>query len=293
MPVSFNPEMLMTRYRTLVSAETLLENLKDPQWIVFDVRHELANVEAGRAAYAISHIPGAIFEHMDDDLSAPKTGFNGRHPLPDREAFAEKMALAGVNRDSQVVVYDSQGGMMAARLWWMLRWIGHESIAVLDGGWPAWQRISAPTESAIPAHRARGNVTLQPSLAPLVTVEQVLANLESRERVIVDARGEDRFRGENETIDPVAGHIPGAINRPFRNNLSANDEFKSAESLHAEWNEVLRDWRPSQVVAQCGSGVTACHNILALEIAGMPGAALYAGSWSEWCADPDRPVARG
>lgn len=281
-----------TLYTTLITVEALRDRLNHPDWIVFDVRHDLADVQAGLRAYSAGHIPGAHFLHLDGDLSGPRNGFNGRHPLPDRAAFAQRLATLGVSAGSQVIVYDEQSGMFASRLWWMLRWIGHAQVAVLDGGWKAWIDSAGAIATGSTAPRPAGDLILGEAAAEVVGATDVLANLGSARRLVVDARAADRFRGENETLDPVGGHIPGACNRPFRDNLAPDGRFKSASQLRAEWLGLLDGWQPSQVIAQCGSGVTACHNLLAMEIAGLPGAALYAGSWSEWCADPARPVER-
>lgn len=278
-------------FTTLVSAAALLENLASPDWLILDVRHDLAAPEAGHAAWHAGHIPGACFLHMDNDLSAPKTGHNGRHPLPDRAAFASLLAHLGANPQTQIVAYDAQGGMMAARLWWMLRWIGHEAVAVLDGGFQTWQTLGAPVETRTPHPRTAGGLLLRDSLVATVSADEVLQNITTRQRLVVDARSPDRFRGENETMDPVGGHIPGANNRFFKDNLLETGTFKEAGQLRKEFLDVFGDYRPDQVIAQCGSGVTACHNLLALEIAGLGGVALYPGSWSEWCSDPARPVA--
>jgi thiosulfate/3-mercaptopyruvate sulfurtransferase len=229
--------------------------------------------------------------HLDRDLSGAPNGKNGRHPLPDPEAFARKLGEAGVDASKQVVAYDSQGGMFAARLWWMLRfWLGHEAATVLDGGWVRWLAQGRPQSSDLPplmptrfAGRAR----------PAVNTAYVLAHMHRPGMPLVDARASDRYRGENETLDPVAGHIPGALNRPFRDNLGADGSFKPADQLRLEFQALLGEARPGEVVHQCGSGVTACHNLLAMEIAGLPGSRLYPGSWSEWCADPTRPVKTG
>lgn len=285
-------------HTTLVSTALLASHLKDPRWRIFDVRHELGtaqdnNTQAGRQAFFSSHIPGAQFLHMDNDLSARKTGTNGRHPLPEREHFAQLMAAQGVNQDSQIIVYDAQGGMMAARLWWMLRWIGHEAVAVLDGGFPAWQAAALPLESGSATPRPAGDLTLSPSRVATVSAADLLANLDGGPLKVVDARAADRFRGENETLDPVGGHIPGALNRFFRDNLGPDGCFKPATTLCEEFSALLGATEPGAVVAQCGSGITACHNLLAMEFAGLKGARLYPGSWSEWCADPARPVASG
>jgi thiosulfate/3-mercaptopyruvate sulfurtransferase len=281
-------------YTTLISAADLAQHIHAPNWVVVDCRHDLANPDAGRIAYLAGHIPGAAFAHLDSDLSdkspGPKGEFRGRHPLPARDAFIATLRRWGINNDTQVVAYDAQGGMFAARLWWMLRWVGHEAVAVLDGGLQAWQARGGQLETAHP-HREHGSVEARSSLAATVEVNDVLVNLSSGKRTIIDARAADRFRGENETLDPVGGHIPGAKNRVFKDNLQADGRFKSAQQLRAEFGALITS--PQASIMQCGSGVTACHNLLAMEVAGLPGAALYPGSWSEWCADPSRPVATG
>jgi thiosulfate/3-mercaptopyruvate sulfurtransferase len=281
-------------HNTLISASELAAHIDDPNWVVVDCRHDLANLAAGRAAYASGHLPHAAFVDLETELSgakrAPDGAFRGRHPLPAREAFIETLRKLGVNDASQVVAYDAHGGMFAARLWWMLRWVGHDAVAVLDGGMQAWQALGVPLSTELPA-RARGTIVDRAPLVSTVSVDQVLANLNSGERTVVDARAPDRFRGENETIDPVGGHIPGAKNRFFKDNLQGDGRFKDAAQLRAELADIVGE--PGKAIMQCGSGATACHNLLALEVAGMPGAALYPGSWSEWCADPARPVATG
>jgi thiosulfate/3-mercaptopyruvate sulfurtransferase len=286
-------------YTTLIEPAALATHLEDPSWVVIDCRHDLMNLAAGREAYAAGHIPGAVFADMETGLSGEKRGadgaFRGRHPLPDRDAFIELLRTWGVNSNSQVVAYDAHGGMFASRLWWMLRWVGHDAVAVLDGGLPAWQSAQLPVTSDAPAPRARGTIALRESLVTTVDVGQVLKSVEQRVEhggfTIIDARAPDRFRGENETIDPVGGHIPFATNRFFKDNLQPDGRFKTPEQLKTELGAALGDAK--NAISQCGSGVTACHNLLALEVAGMPGAALYPGSWSEWCADPARPVATG
>lgn len=280
-------------FTTLISAEALKSRLDTAELRVFDARHDLQQPAAGRTAFAEGHIPGANFLHLDEDLSAPKTGRNGRHPLPDPDAFAAKLAALGVNNSTQVIVYDAQGGMFAARLWWMLRWLGHEAVAVLDGGWQAWLAAQGAVETTVPAAHDAGNFSRRASLMKHTTADDVLANLTRQTRLVVDARAPDRFRGENETLDPVGGRIPGARNRFFKDNLAEDGRFKPAEQLRDAWSSVLEGFSPEDVIAQCGSGVTACHNLLALEVAGLGGAALYAGSWSEWCSDPARPVEKG
>lgn len=281
-------------YTTLISADDLARNLHDPSWVVIDCRHDLADPDAGRRAYDAGHIPGARFAHLDTDLSDKSPGangeFRGRHPLPERTAFVETLRRWGVNHGSQVVAYDAHGGMFAARLWWMLRWAGHEAAAVLNGGLGAWEARNSPLAGKAVEH-PRGNVEPHAPLVRTVNVDDVLANVRQPVFTLIDARAPDRFRGENETLDPVGGHIPGAKNRFFKDNLQSDGRFKPASQLAEEFSTLLLS--PDAAVMQCGSGVTACHNLLALEIAGLSGAALYPGSWSEWCADPVRPVAAG
>lgn len=272
----------------LVSAEQLAAH---PQWRIFDCRHDLSNLDAGAQAYQSGHIPGAIHLHLDKDLSGPKTGHNGRHPLPDRDAFAAHMAKLGVGRDTQVVAYDSQGGVYASRLWWMMRWIGHEQAAVLDGGIGAWLKSGFALSTEVPNFTSAQRSTNALDERMLVQARALLGNLTSRELQVVDARSAERFAGRNETLDPVAGHIPGAMNRFFQTNLDpATGCFKSPEALRSEFEAVLGATAADKVVHQCGSGVTACHNLLAMEVAGLAGSRLYPGSWSEWCSDPSRPI---
>ncbi|MBL0167691.1 MAG: sulfurtransferase [Propionivibrio sp.] len=277
-------------FSTLLSTEVLAAHLNDPDWRIFDCRHRLSDVEFGAQAYAEGHLPGAFFLHLDRDLSAPMNGRNGRHPLPDAQLLASKLGAAGVSRQSQVVAYDDDGGMIAARLWWLLRWLGHDRVALLDGGIGQWVRegrvLTSERSKPVPA---RFEVERRDWV---VSSDEVLASLDRRELCLVDARAPDRFRGENETLDPVGGHIPGARNRFFRDNLDAEGCFRPAPELRREFLALLAGTEPAQSVMQCGSGVTACHNLLAMEIAGLNGAKLHAGSWSEWCADPARPVAR-
>lgn len=281
-------------YTTLIAAADLARHVHDASWVVLDCRHDLANPDAGMNAYAAGHIPGAQFVHLDKDLSdkstAPDGAFRGRHPLPDRNAFIENLRRWGVGHGSQVVAYDAQGGMFAARLWWMMRWVGHEAVAVLDGGLAAWQALGLPLSTDRVA-RHRGNIEPHYPLVTTVSADDVLANISNPVRTVIDARAPDRYRGENETLDPVGGHIPGAKNRFFKDNLQEDGTFKPAARLREEFNALIT--MPEASIMQCGSGVTACHNLLALEVAGLSGAALYPGSWSEWCANPSRPVATG
>lgn len=276
-------------FTTLVDVATLAAHLADPQWLVVDVRHQLADPGYGERVYAESHIRGAVFLHCDRDLSGPLNGSNGRHPLPDPERLAARLGALGVGPQTQVVVYDDAQGMIAGRLWLLLRWLGHQRVAVLDGGLQAWQAAGGAMGNGVPLARPAGFVAAVGDC--MVDAGHVLAFLATSRIHLVDARSADRFRGENETIDPVGGHIPGAVNRFFRENLQADGRFKPAAALRAEWLALLEGRAPEQVVHQCGSGVSACHNMLAMEIAGLPGSRLYAGSWSEWCADPARPVA--
>lgn len=282
------------RYTTLISAAELAQHVMEPDWIVLDCRHDLADPAAGRIAYGKGHIPNAQFANLDTELSdktpGPNGEFRGRHPLPERDAFIETLRRWGINHSSQVIAYDAQGGMFAARLWWMLRWAGHEAVAVLDGGLPAWMAagMRLSTEAA---PKMGGDIALRPALTQTVDAAGIAERLSHASSNVVDARAPDRYRGENETLDPVGGHIPGAKNHFFKNNLQADDRFKPASQLRAEFESVITT--PRETIMQCGSGVTACHNLLAMEIAGLSGAALYPGSWSEWCADPSRPVATG
>ena len=279
---------------TLISATDLAERLGHPDLLIVDCRHELSNTEAGPLAYAAGHLPTARFIHLDRQLSGAKYSalgeFLGRHPLPLRTDILENCRQLGINQRSQVIAYDAHGGMFAARLWWLLRWLGHEAVAVLDGGLPMWQQLGYPLDTQL-AHPMYGDLADQPSLVTQVNVDEVLLNISSKLHSLVDARSPDRYRGENETLDPVGGHIPGAKNRFFKDNLQADGCFTSAQQLRDDWLPIVTN--PEQAIMQCGSGVTACHNLLALEIAGLHGAALYAGSWSEWCANPARPIAIG
>ncbi len=275
----------------LVSVAELAAHLDDANWIVCDCRHDLANYHFGRNAYAQSHIPGARFLHLDEDLSGPKTGMNGRHPLPHPITFTLRLAALGIDNTKQIVAYDSAGGPYAARLWWMLRWVGHAKVAVLDGGWEEWTRAGNPVTAALPKYSpASYNPHHTPQLA--VDAKLVLKNIGGDDIRVLDARSPDRFRGENETLDPVAGHIPGAANRFFKQNLDADGRFKPADVLKQEFASLLNAHAPNGIVHQCGSGVTACHNLLAMEIAGLQGSRLFPGSWSEWVSDRARPVER-
>lgn len=280
---------------SLIDADALSALLRDSQAdvLVCDCRFDLADATAGMQAYAQGHIPGAVYVHLEQNLSAPKTGKNGRHPLPSRDAFARYMAGLGVGDQTRLICYDAGDAMFAARLWWMMRWLGHERVAVLDGGLRAWVDAGHALSTTPPAPVVPGNLTPGAALVSTARYDDVLANLDTRQHVVIDARSPDRFRGENETIDPVGGHIPGARNRFFKDNLAADGRFKPAAQLRAEFEALLRGQAPEGIINQCGSGVTACHNVLAMELAGLRGAALYPGSWSEWCVQAASPVARG
>lgn len=281
----------MTAYTSLIAADQLAAWPASAPLLLLDCSFELSDAGAGRSAYAAGHLPGAHYVHLDETLSAPKTGSNGRHPLPTREVFAQSMAALGLTPQTQVVAYDNAGGMYAARLWWMLRWIGHPAVAVLDGGVAAWTASGRALTADVPAAQPVASVALREPLASTVDYDTVRANLDTGRLLLVDARGADRFRGENETMDPVGGHIPGAVNRPFKDNLGADGRFKPADQLRAEFEAVCGGRPAREVVGQCGSGVSACHNLLAMEAAGLSGAALYPGSWSEWCNRPGSPRA--
>ncbi|MBS0321252.1 MAG: sulfurtransferase [Proteobacteria bacterium] len=279
-------------HSTLIDTATLAAHLDDPTFIVVDVRHDLGQPDSwGPAQYAAGHVPGAQFASIDADLSAPKTGRNGRHPLPAPDVAATLFGRMGIGPGTQVVAYDQGQGMFASRLWWMLRWLGHDAAAVLDGGFAKWTAEGRAIDTARPAPRATGFVARTP--LPTASVQDVLDSLASRSRFIVDARAPERYRGDVEPIDPVAGHIPGAHNWPYARNVNADGTFRPAAELRSAFSEFLGPTPTARVVHQCGSGVTACHNVLAMAHAGYPLTTLYPGSWSEWVADPSRPVAKG
>jgi thiosulfate/3-mercaptopyruvate sulfurtransferase len=282
----------MAHFTTLIDTRELSSRAGRDDFVIFDCRFDLANVHWGDAQYAESHLPGARHLHLDRDLSGPVTAHSGRHPLPDPDAFARRLGELGVDQDCQLVAYDQGNGGHAARLWWLARWIGLTRVAVLDGGFAAWRAAGLPLETAVRA-RAPRNLAPREKADAWLTSAQVDALRARPGHLLVDARGAERFAGRNETIDPVAGHVPGARNRPFLDNLGADGRFLAADELRRRWTMLLGGLPPSRVIAMCGSGVTACHNLLALEHAGLEGARLYAGSWSEWIRDPARPVAIG
>ena len=279
-------------FTTLISTSDVAARLGDPSLIVVDVRHDLAQPDAwGENAYGQGHVPGARFAHLDRDLSAAKTGQNGRHPLPNPEACARVFGRLGIDASKQVVTYDQGPGMYAARLWWMLRWLGHDAVAVLDGGFAAWTREGLPVTTDVPPV-APATFIARPTAATM-DAGAINASLSSSAYLLLDARARERYRGDLEPLDPVAGHIPGALNRPYSENVDAEGRFKPAAALAADFDMILSGRSPQDVVHYCGSGVTACHNVLAMTHAGLGGSRLYAGSWSEWCSDPERPVEKG
>jgi thiosulfate/3-mercaptopyruvate sulfurtransferase len=279
-----------TSLTTVVSTESLAGHLDDPDWVIVDCRFDLADPERGRAAWLQAHIPGAVYAHLNEDLSAPVVrGVTGRHPLPDAETLAATLGRLGIGNHSQVVAYDDASGAYAARLWWSLRWLGHDAVALLDGDWRAWIREGRATESG---PRERAGVHFVASVRPhmAVVASEIAGGGGYR---LLDARSAERYRGQNETIDPVAGHIPGALSAPWSGNVDPSGYFLPAEALRLRYAELLQDAEPSECAVYCGSGVTAAHNLVAMEIAGLSGARLFPGSWSEWITDPGRPIATG
>ena len=279
-------------FDTLIDCEQLAGQLDNPDWRIFDCRFDLAATSRGEQAYAEAHLPDAIYAHLDRDLSSPITAQSGRHPLPEPERLCDWLGRHGIAPGTQVVAYDDSGGTMAVRLWWLLRWLGHPRVAVLNGGWQAWSDAGLPLQDHAP--KAVGAIPFvgRPDWDQVVSTATLQRQLSSGgELQLVDARTAERFRGEAEPIDPVAGHIPGAINIPLQDNLGSDGRFRPAEALRTMYLQALAGTPADKVVAMCGSGVTACHNLLAMECAGLNGGRLYAGSWSEWIRDPARAVA--
>jgi thiosulfate/3-mercaptopyruvate sulfurtransferase len=274
----------------LITTEELAKHLDDPAWVVIDTRHDLMDPDKGPKAYAAGHIPSAFFMHTDTDLAGKKTGKNGRHPLPPLDEFAAKLNERGVAPGTQVVIYDDLSGNFAVRLWWMLRWLGHDKAALLDGGFPKWAKEGRPITAEVPAPR-KGSFVPRPHLGDVVDTHFVNRFHETPTMTLVDGRSPARFQGLEEPVDPVAGHIPGAVNRFWKENLNPDGTFKPPEQLRAEFTELLGTSDAGRVVHMCGSGVTACHNLFAMELAGLPPGRLYPGSWSEWVSDPARPIA--
>jgi thiosulfate/3-mercaptopyruvate sulfurtransferase len=277
-------------FSNLIQAEELAPHLGDPDWAIFDCRFYLVDPAKGEAEYESEHLPGAVYVHLDRDLAGPRTGKNGRHPLPSVEVMAERFSAFGIDDTVQVVAYDTSQGQMAARLWWMLRYLGHEAAAVLDGGLQSWKSAGLPLSSGITTREPR-RFAARPRPSMRIDVEAL--ERERTGRLLIDARAPERFRGEVEPYDPVKGRIAGARNHPTASSLGAEGRFLPAEELRARFQSILGDRPIDDVVSYCGSGVTACHNLLALDVARLRGARLYPGSWSEWCADERRPIERG
>jgi len=280
-------------FETIVDTDELASHLGDPDWAIVDCRFSLDDPSIGRRAYENAHIPGAVYAHLNEDLSSPIIpGKTGRHPLPDVYTFEQKLGQWGIGDAVQVVAYDDSGGGIAARLWWLLRWLNHRPVAVLNGGWPQWLREGRPSRSGVESRRWRSFVA-RPRPELLVNADDVGNLRQDPAYVVGDSRTADRYRGENETIDPVAGHIPGALSIPYPDNLGQDGLFLSQNALRARFAAFLENRPAGQAIFYCGSGVTAAHNLLALAHAGLGEGRLYAGSWSEWIADPQRPVATG
>ena len=278
---------------SLIEAAQLKNDLEsDKDLLLFDCRFDLVNPKAGYESYLDGHIPSAIYVDVDHDLSSEKNGQNGRHPLPTIEQWVKTCTSLGITKNSQVVIYDNQSCIFAARMWWMLRATGHNHVRLLNGGYGSWSAAgfsSEKTDNLRPNNPAT-SATDTDGFMGAVLASDVLNNLSSKKFVVLDARSADRFRGENETLDPVGGHIPGAINRFFKNNLDAKGQFKSADVLAKEFKDLIGATPSESIIHQCGSGITACHNMFAMELAGMSSSMIYPGSWSEWCADPARPI---
>jgi thiosulfate/3-mercaptopyruvate sulfurtransferase len=278
-------------HTTIIATDILAAHL-DRDWVIVDCRFDLQNEQWGREQYLTSHVPGAVYASLSHDMAGPRTGSNGRHPLPSIDALSATLGRFGITRGAQVVAYDQDSGMYASRLWWLLRYVGHDAVAVLDGGWAKWIREGRRV--------SRGDVIRPPATfvaAPRpemsVSVDEVRAQLGNQMTLLVDARAPERYEGQIEPIDRVPGHIPGAVNRYYRSNGGDDFTLRPSHELRNEFLTVLGSHGPSQAVMYCGSGVTACQNLLAMAHAGLPGARLYAGSWSEWSADPARPVEKG
>jgi thiosulfate/3-mercaptopyruvate sulfurtransferase len=280
-------------YNTLISVNELAQYIDESNWIVVDCRFWLDNTEKGQQDYKVSHIPGALYAHLDKDLSGEIIpGRTGRHPLPDVDHFAARLGSWGIGKDTQVIVYDDRGGMIAVRLWWMLRWLGHDSVAVLNGGYPAWIAEGYPITSDYPKLESKIFIP-KPQKSMLATAEDILEIFGDPGYLLVDSRAPERYRGEIEPIDPIAGRIPGAINYFWENNLDSQDRFELNDILRGRFVSMFKDIPPERVIFYCGSGVTSAHNVLAVFRSGMGIPKIYAGSWSHWITDPERPILTG
>ena len=282
----------MPPHTTLISTETLASHLADSSWLIADCRYNLKDEDWGRAQYLSGHIPGAVFVDLAHDLAGARTGTNGRHPLPSPERMAATFGHLGIGAGTQVVAYDQDAGPYASRLWWMLRYVGHDAVAVLDGGWAKWLREGRPARSG---EEQRPAATFTPRLRAdmRVTVDEAATRIGNPGVLFVDARSPERFEGQPDPLDNVFGHIPGARNRFYKNNLAEDGTMRPPDALRADFTRVLGDRSADQAVMYCGSGITACQNLLAMEYAGLRGAKLFAGSWSEWESDPKLPVETG
>jgi thiosulfate/3-mercaptopyruvate sulfurtransferase len=285
-------------FKTLISTDVLAARLADPLWVVVDCRFKLDDVAWGEREWKVSHIPGAAYAHLDRDLSGPKTGTNGRHPLPDVDVAARTFGRLGITSGKQVVAYDQDSGMFASRLWWLLRWLGHDAVGVLDGGFAKWiaegREVSVAAESHEEQSRHPGVAFhAAPRRDMTIGIDDVLAHARDADWRLLDARAPERFRGEVEPMDPVAGHIPGAASYFFQRNLDEHGTLRTPEDLRAQFAPYIKGIEPGHIVCYCGSGVQASQNLLALEHAGVTGARLYPGSWSEWVSDRSRPIGSG
>jgi thiosulfate/3-mercaptopyruvate sulfurtransferase len=279
-------------FTTLISAAELARHVDDASWLIVDARFDLAKPQAGEDAYRAGHIPHSVYAHLDRDLSSARSAETGRHPLPHPHDFETTLRNWGVTSTTQVIVYDADNGAFAARLWWLLRWAGHSGVAVLDGGIKAWREAGFPESQEIP-HRTPSEFEVRPNDSLWLRASDVAKKVKDPAWRVLDARAPERYGGKVEPIDPVAGHIPGAINHPFNRNLNSSARFLSPQELQQQYSTSQAGVSNDHTIVMCGSGVTACHLLLALEVAGKPGAKLYAGSWSEWIRDPARPVATG
>jgi len=277
-------------YKTIISAEDLIKNIKNKEFMVFDCRCDIKDASYGIDQYTEGHIPNAVFVDIDNDLANKKTSTSGRHPLPDPKILAEKLSNWGMSNTKQVVIYDDAGGAFAGRMWWVLKWLGHEKTALLDGGLGAYMAAGGKLTSEITAsENASFDISINDSMhATLQEVEDAQYRMD---KLIIDARSKERYLGIKDMVDPIAGHIPGAISHPLGVNLNKTGCFKSAEELKLQFSKILGDTKSEDIISMCGSGITACHNILAMEIAGVKNVRLYVGSWSEWITDKARPIA--